>query len=228
MQSAIPVDLHSTLHWWHPETKAPFQKTLDCWCLWVSASGSISWLLLLLNSSHLWGGGQDAVVVRKISSTVWVLAKYMSWWSLLEWGTESLSAMKILCGGLWPLTPPCIRTVEERISLQKLSNRECLYTQDKTLRPGPSSSPLLCHSQYHAGCTPAEEHVTEVESAAASIWPGMGTYAVALHCTAAPPSEQRWATWADPRAQSTIREGLERRKPECTRWGTGNLHGWLW
>lgn len=102
--------------------------------------------------------------------------------------------------------------------------------KDKTfsLRPGFFSSPSLHHSQYHAGCAPAEEHVPQAECAAAGIRPGMGSYAVALHCAAASTSEQHWATWADLGAQSAICQGPDRGEPECARGATGNVHGWLW
>lgn len=120
---------------------------------------------------------------------------------------------------------------ESKKLLQELINSHSIDILPKktfSLGPGLSSSPPFCPTQYHAGCTPAEKHVSEAECTAASIWPGMGTYAAALHCAAASPSEQHRVTRADPRTQSAVRQGPDRGEPECTGWPTGNLYGWLW
>lgn len=96
---------------------------------------------------------------------------------------------------LWPLW---IRTTEKRIcptGIKLLSLYQIIYIFTSKTRsqplPGVSSSPPLCHPHYHAGHTPAQEHVPEAECAAAAIRPGVGTHAAALYCAAASPSEQR-------------------------------------
>lgn len=154
--------------------------------------------------------------------------------SELTWVSHRVHTSDI-CALLWTVTFDCLglQAAEKKIFLQESTNNHSiellLYLHPRKdlsvlYRPSLSHSP---HPEYHAGYTPTEEHVPEAECAAAYIWPGMGTYAITLHCAAASTSEQRRATRADPGAQPAVCESPHRGEPECSRWAARNLYGWL-
>lgn len=97
----------------HLTTRAPLQTPLTAGvCGRQLPSVSISWPLLLLNpfSPGCFGG-------EKTSSLYGLKANTRPTGVILS---EALN-LRQLCSGLWPLTPLCLRTAENIISLQELT-----------------------------------------------------------------------------------------------------------